>query len=98
MQIINHVQNVTIGSSGQYNIPNSTAHINGPPGTKLNNITILEILSDHPQRKYQVIKIPQVADIKTIRATYKNGILEIVFNKKEKPKLNNNKRREIKIE
>ena len=42
MQIINHVQNATIGSSGQYNIPNSTAHINGPPGTKLNNITILE--------------------------------------------------------
>jgi hypothetical protein len=42
MQIISHVQNATIGSSGQYNIPNSTAHINGPPGTKLNNITILE--------------------------------------------------------
>lgn len=40
MQIINHVQNATIGSSGH--IPNSTAHINGPPGTKLNNITILE--------------------------------------------------------
>jgi HSP20 family protein len=58
----------------------------------------VEILSDHPQRRYQVIKIPQVADIKTIRATYKNGILEIVFNKKENPKLNNNKRREIKIE
>jgi|GEM_PF-3575545 len=53
----------------------------------------VEIFSDHPQRKYQVINIPQVADIKTIRATYKNGILEIVFKKKEKLKLNN-----IKIE
>jgi len=29
-----------------------------------------------------VINIPQVADIKTIRSTYKNGILEIVFKKK----------------
>src|SRR5215831_19595063 len=73
------------------------------PGASKDNIEIqayknsVEILSDHPQRRYQVIKIPQVADIKTIRATYKNGILEIVFNKKEKPKLNNNKR-EIKIE
>jgi len=73
------------------------------PGASKDNIEIqayknsVEILSDHPQRRYQVIKIPQVADIKTIRATYKNGILEIVFNKKEKPKLNN-KRREIKIE
>ncbi|HEY7082263.1 MAG TPA: Hsp20 family protein, partial [Nitrososphaeraceae archaeon] len=67
------------------------------PGASKDNIRIkayensVEILSYHPQRRYQVIKIPQVADIKTIRATYKNGILEIVFNKKEKPKLNNNK-------
>jgi HSP20 family protein len=57
----------------------------------------VEIISDHPQTKYQVINIPQVADIKTIRSTYKNGILEIVFKKKEKLKLKN-KRREIKIE
>ena len=48
-----------------------------------------EIFNDHPQRRSQVIKISQVADIKTIRATYKNGILEMVFKKKEKPKLNN---------
>jgi HSP20 family molecular chaperone IbpA len=35
-----------------------------------------------------------VADIKTVRSTYKNGILEIVFKKKKK--LNgNNIRREI---
>jgi len=57
----------------------------------------VEIISDHPQTKYQVINIPHVADIKTIRSTYKNGILEIVFKKKEKLKLKN-KRREIKIE
>jgi hypothetical protein len=42
MKIINHVENVTIGSSGQYNISNSTAHINGSPGTRLNNVTISE--------------------------------------------------------
>jgi HSP20 family protein len=42
----------------------------------------VEVSSDHPQRKYQVIDIPRVADINTIRSTYKNGILEIVFKKK----------------
>jgi HSP20 family protein len=57
----------------------------------------VEISSNHPQRKYQVIDIPQVADIETIRSTYKNGILEIVFKKKEKSKCNN-KGREIRIE
>jgi HSP20 family protein len=46
----------------------------------------VEVSSDHPQRKYQVIDIPRVADINTIRSTYKNGILEIVFKKKEKLK------------
>ena len=57
----------------------------------------VEISSNHPQRKYQVIDIPRVADIETIRSTYKNGILEIVFKKKEKLK-RNNKGREIRIE
>jgi HSP20 family protein len=52
----------------------------------------IEASSNHPHRKYQ----PHLADIKTGRSTYKNGILEIVFKKKEK--LNgNNKRREIMI-
>lgn len=58
---------------------------------------LVEVSSDHPQRKYQVIDIPRVADINTIRSTYKNGILEIVFKKKEKLK-RNNKGREIRIE
>jgi HSP20 family molecular chaperone IbpA len=56
-----------------------------------------EVSSDHRQIKYQVIDIPRVADIKTIRSSYKNGIHEIVFNKKEKLK-RNNKGREIRIE
>ena len=73
------------------------------PGVSKEHIKIMayknsvEVSSDHPQRKYQVIDIPRVADIKTIRSTYKNGILEIVFKKKEKLK-RNNKRREIRIE
>ena len=57
-----------------------------------------EVSSDRRQIKYQVIDIPRVAaDIKTIRSSYKNGIHEIVFNKKEKLK-RNNKGREIRIE
>ena len=73
------------------------------PGVSKEHIKIMayknsvEVSNDHPQRKYQVIDIPRVADIKTIRSTYKNGILEIVFKKKEKLK-RNNKRREIRIE
>ena len=73
------------------------------PGASKGHIKIrayensVEIFSDYPQRKYQVIDIPQVADIKTIRSTYKNGILEIVFKKKQKLD-GNNKRREIRIE
>jgi HSP20 family protein len=73
------------------------------PGVSKEHIRIqayknsVEVSSDHPERKYQVIDIPRVADIKTIRSTYKNGILEIVFKKKEKLE-RNNKRREIRIE
>ena len=73
------------------------------PGVRKEHIRIqayknsVEVSGDHPRRKYQVIDIPRVADIKTIRSTYKNGILEIVFKKKEKLG-RNNKRREIRIE
>jgi HSP20 family protein len=73
------------------------------PGVSKEHIKIqayknsVEISSNHPQRKYQVIDIPRVADIETIRSTYKNGILEIVFKKKEKLK-RTNKGREIRIE
>ena len=73
------------------------------PGVSKEHIKIqayknsVEVSNDYPQRRYQVIDIPRVADIKTIRSTYKNGILEIVFKKKEKLK-RNNKGREIRIE
>ncbi|HEY9387754.1 MAG TPA: archaeal heat shock protein Hsp20 [Nitrososphaeraceae archaeon] len=39
------------------------------------------------QRKYRkTIEVPSETDIETARSTYKNGILEIVFSKKAKPK------------
>lgn len=56
----------------------------------------LDVRSDDPQRKYhEVIELPAEADVETARSTYKNGILEIVFDrrKESKPKGKN-----IKIE
>jgi HSP20 family protein len=72
------------------------------PGIKKENIKInayensLEIISDDPQRKYhKVIDLPPETDIETVKSTYNNGILEVIFNKKKqtKPKV-----REIKVE
>ena len=40
-----------------------------------------------PKRKYyEVIDLPPEADIETARSSYRNGILEITFNKKEQTK------------
>ena len=72
------------------------------PGVNKENIKInaydnsVEVKSEHPQRKYhRVIEIPPEADTETIKSTYKNGILEIVFNKKEQTKP---KGKEVKVE
>ena len=72
------------------------------PGVNKENIKInaydnsLEIMTNDPQKKYhRVIDLPQEADIETVKSTYKNGILEIVFNKKEQAK---HKGKEIKVE
>jgi HSP20 family protein len=47
----------------------------------------VEIKSDDPQRKYhQVIDLPPEADIETAKSSYRNGILEITFNKKDQTK------------
>src|SRR5215207_2562384 len=63
------------------------------PGVNKENIKInaydnsLEITTTDPQKKYhRVIDLPSEADIETVKSTYKNGILEIVFNKKEQAK------------
>ena len=56
----------------------------------------LEIISQDPERKYhQIVQIPPQADIETIRSSYNNGILEIVFKKKDDK---GSKGKEIKIE
>ena len=72
------------------------------PGINKENIKInaydnsLEVTTNDPQRKYhRVIELPPEADIETVKSTYKNGILEIVFRKKEQSKP---KGKEIKVE
>ena len=56
----------------------------------------LEITSQDPERKYhEIVEIPPQADIETIRSSYNNGILEIVFKKKDDK---GSKGKEIKIE
>jgi len=56
----------------------------------------LEITSQDPARKYhQIVEIPPEADIETIKSSYNNGILEIIFNKKDE---RGSKGKEIKIE
>src|ERR671921_1096716 len=63
------------------------------PGVSKDKIKInaydnsVEIKSDDPQRKYhEVIDLPPEADIETAKSSYKNGILEITFKKKEQTK------------
>ncbi len=63
------------------------------PGVSKDKIKInaydnsVEIKSDDPQRKYhEVIDLPPEADIETARSSYRNGILEIIFNKKKETK------------
>jgi HSP20 family protein len=72
------------------------------PGVSKDKIKInaydnsVEIKSDDPQRKYhEVIDLPPEADIETVKSTYKNGILEIVFKKKQQTKP---KGKEVKVE
>ena len=56
----------------------------------------VEVKSEDPQRKsHHVVEIPPEADVQTVKSTYKNGILEIVFRKKEQTKL---KGKEVKVE
>jgi HSP20 family protein len=63
------------------------------PGVNKENIKVnaydssVEVRSDDPQRKYhEVIELSAEADIETAKSIYKNGILEIIFDKKKESK------------
>jgi HSP20 family protein len=71
------------------------------PGINKENIKVnaydnsVEISTkENAERKYhRIVELPAEADIDTVKSTYKNGILEITFSKKAKPK-----GKEIKVE
>jgi len=72
------------------------------PGVSKENIKVnvydnsLEVTTTGTERKYhEVIEIPPETDIETVTSTYKNGILEITFKKKEQTKP---KGKQIKVE
>src|SRR6188472_4631950 len=72
------------------------------PGVNKENIKInvydnsVEVTTTGTERKYhEVVEIPPETDIETATSTYKNGILEIIFKKKEHSKP---KGKQIKIE
>lgn len=72
------------------------------PGVNKEHIKInvndnsVEVNSNDPQRKYhKVIDLPLEVNIETAKSTYKNGILEIIFNKKKELQT---KGKDIKIE
>jgi HSP20 family protein len=63
------------------------------PGVSKQNIVVkvydnsVEITTTGTDRKYhEVIEIPPETDIETATSTYKNGILEITFRKKQQTK------------
>jgi HSP20 family protein len=72
------------------------------PGVSKENIKInvydnsVEVTTTGTDRKYhEVVEIPNETDIETATSTYKNGVLEIIFKKKEQTKP---KGKQIKIE
>jgi HSP20 family protein len=72
------------------------------PGVSKENIIVnvhdnsVEITTTNTERKYhEVVQIPPETDIETATSTYKNGILEIIFNKKQQTKP---KGKQIKVE
>src|SRR5437867_3173355 len=44
----------------------------------------VEVTTEDEKKYHEVVDIPPEADIETVKSSYNNGILEIVFKKKEK--------------
>ena len=72
------------------------------PGVNKENIKIsvhdnsVEVKSNDPQRNYhEIIDLPPETDTETAKSTYKNGVLEIIFTKKNESKP---KGKDIKVE
>ncbi|MDN5846413.1 MAG: Hsp20/alpha crystallin family protein [Candidatus Nitrosocosmicus sp.] len=72
------------------------------PGVKKENIKVnaydssVEISTDNPNRKYhEVFDLPPEADLETASSNYNNGILEVIFNKKQQT---TPKSKEIKVD
>jgi len=71
------------------------------PGVSKDKIKInayedkVEITTEDEKKYHEVIDIPPEADIETVKSSYNNGILEIVFKKKEK---RTSKGKEIKVD
>ena len=62
----------------------------------INDNSVEIFTTDTSQRKYRrVVELPEETDLETARSTYRNGILEITFSKRESPKA---KGRQINIE
>jgi HSP20 family protein len=73
------------------------------PGVSKQNIKVniydnsLEVstIEGSPRRYHEAINLPEEADIETARSTYNNGILEVIFKKKQESKPN---RKEISVD
>jgi len=70
------------------------------PGVNKENIKVnayegsAEVFAEAQDRKYRrVVDIPADTDAESVKSTFKNGLLEIVFKRKDKPK-----GKEIKVE
>ena len=51
-----------------------------------NSVEVTDSTSRRERKYREIIKIPPETDIETAKSTYKNGILEITFKKKEQSK------------
>jgi HSP20 family protein len=72
------------------------------PGAKKEDLKInasedsIEVQSTDPKRKYhKIIELPKEVDIESAKSKFNNGILEVIFNKKEETK---SKGKEIRID